>query len=91
MNNEMMMNVSEQKFELVMMQLAKAVRRPLTRLSGYYSRVLERPVDNRQTLLLLNAQLAALMTIFPIDCALSLRVVCGAWLVSALLKCKAAL
>lgn len=91
MNNEMMMNVSEQKFELVMMQLAKAVRRPLTRLSGYYSKVLERPVDNRQTLLLLNAQLAALMAIFPIDCALSLRVVCGAWLVSALLKCKAAL
>ena len=87
----MMMNVSEQKFELVMMQLAKAVRRPLTRLSGYYSKVLERPVDNRQTLLLLNAQLAAFVTIFPIECPTLLRVACATWFLSALLKCKAAL
>ena len=63
----------------------------LNRLSGYYASVLERPVSNRQTLLLLNAQVAALLTIFPVECSLFLRVLFAAWLVGALLKCKAAL
>lgn len=37
---------------------AKAVRKPLAMLAGYYSKVLETEINLRQTLLLLNAQLA---------------------------------
>jgi len=91
MNNEMTLKVHESKFDLALVKCAKMVRRSVTALAAYYSRVLERPVDNRQTVLLLNAQAAAFMTIFPADCSLVLRIVCGVWLVSALLKCKAAL
>lgn len=67
--------------------LATAARL-LAPLSRYYSQVLGTDISLRQTLLLLNAQLAALFTIFPVACPLLLRLACLAWLVSALLKCR---
>lgn len=64
------------------------VRQLILIISRYYSKVLDTEVSTRQTLLLINAQLAFFLTVFPIDCPLVIRLVCLAWLVSALIKCK---
>ena len=44
-------------------------------------------LDTRQTLTLLNAQLAFFVSAFA-DCSLMVRACLFAWLISALLKCK---
>jgi len=88
MNNEMILNNREQRIDLVLNQAALSARKPLQRLASYYGQVLERRLSIKQTLCLLNAQLAFVMTVFPVDCAVLLRLACGAWLVSALLKCR---
>jgi len=68
----------------VMKQMAE---RPLEGLTRYYSDVLERQLSTRQTLLLLNAQLAFLMTVFP-SMSFVLRILCLTWLVGAVVKCR---
>ena len=68
----------------VMKQMAE---RPLMGLTRYYSDVLERQLSTRQTLLLLNAQLAFLMTVFP-SMSFVLRILCLTWLVGAVVKCR---
>lgn len=75
----------------ILRQTAAALRWPLVALSRYYTAVLERPVGIRQTLLLLNAQTAFLFAAFPVSGPLVLRAVCVAWLLHAVLKCRAAL
>lgn len=84
----MILNIRESKFDAVINIVATTVRRPLLWLTSYYTRVLERPVSLRQTLLLVNAQLAFLATVLPAECPLLLRLLSLAWLVSALLKCR---
>ncbi len=71
----------------VMMQITE---RPLTELTHYYSDVLERRLSTRQTLHLLNAQLAFLATVFP-SMSVVLRILCLAWLVGAVLRCRESL
>lgn len=63
---------------------------PIELLRRYYAKVMEREVNTRQTLLLLNAQLAFVMTVFPIEAPFAVRVVCCLWLLNALWKCKQA-
>ena len=87
MNNEMFLNVREEKMNTVMNQVSDDVRRPLMMLTQYYSKVLDRKLNLRQTLSLLNAQLAFFVTAFA-GCSLMVRAFLFAWLVSALLKCK---
>lgn len=69
--------------------LAQMVRKPIVMLAGYYSKVLDTEINLRQTLLLLNAQLAFFFTVFPI-CSLFLRALCLLWLCDALMKCRRA-
>ncbi len=88
MNNEMIISNREQRIDLVLNQLALSARRPLRLLTDYYSKVLERRLSIRQTVCLLNAQLAFVMTVFPVDCEGWMRLGCGAWLLSALMKCR---
>ena len=73
----------------VMNTFAAFVEQPVAALANYYSRILERQVSYRQTWLLLNAQFAFFVTASS-ACGLLLRMVCILWLVSALLRCKAA-
>ena len=87
MNNEMILNAREEKMNVVMNQVAAAVRRPLSMLTDYYSSVLNKKLSTKQTLTLLNAQLAFVMTVFA-GCSLPVRALLLAWLVGALLKCK---
>lgn len=70
--------------------LVAVVARLLAPLAGYYSEVLGTKVTIRHTLQLLNAQVAFVLTVLPTDGPLLLRLVCLAWLVSALLKCRGA-
>ena len=85
MTNEMMITTRKPGLSTeVMKQMAE---RPLMGLTRYYSDVLERQLSTRQTLLLLNAQLAFLMTVFP-SMSFVLRILCLTWLVGAVVKCR---
>lgn len=64
---------------------------PMYWLRRYYSDVLDKQLDMRQTWLLLNAQAAFAMTFFPAEASLTARVACCAWLASAVMKCRKAL
>ena len=88
MNNEMILNRREQKINSILNATATAFNNSLRRVSSYYGQVLEREINNRQTLALLNAQIAFIMAVFPMDCSILLRSLCGCWLALALLKCK---
>ena len=87
MNNEMILNAREEKMNVVMNQMAAAVRRPLSMLTDYYSGVLNKKLSIKQTLSLLNAQCAFIFTVFS-GCSLMLRALLLTWLVASLLKCK---
>ncbi|MBR1484250.1 MAG: ATP-binding protein [Prevotella sp.] len=75
--------------QLVMNMMASAAVRPLQAVADYYSRTLEQPVSLRQTLLLLQAQAAFVAAVF-MDSPVPLRLLCLAWLVGSLLKCRKA-
>ncbi len=60
----------------------------LAPLSRYYSDVLGQTVGTRQTMTLLNAQLAFICTVFPATCPFVVRLLFLFWFVSALLKCR---
>ncbi len=61
---------------------------PLKFMGEYYSHVLERPISIIQTKVLIEAQLAFLATILPLDYNLALRSLACAWLIISLKKCK---
>lgn len=56
----------------------------------YYSHVLGRTVGTRQALLIINAQVAFMAAVFPTECPFAVRGLFVGWLISALLKCRAA-
>ena len=68
--------------------ILSAVMKPVELLAAYYSACLEREVNVKQTLLLVNAQAAFFMTAFPAECPLMLRIVCVAWMLHSLKLCK---
>ena len=88
MNNEMILHSNSQNLGFSLSQLKTVAERPIQLLTLYYNKVLDRQLDMRQMRSLINAQLAFFMTVFPADCPLLLRMVCGCWLITALLKCK---
>ena len=69
-------------------EFSNIVRKPVELLSQYYTRVLDRQVDLRQTWLLLNAQVAFLFAAFPVEGPLLLRVACCGWFLHAVLLCR---
>ena len=88
MTNEMTIMPRKQVATLeVMKQMAE---RPLTALAEYYGDVLGRRLDSRQTLHLVGAQLSFLLTVF-VSMSLPLRVLCLAWFVGSVLKCRASM
>lgn len=60
----------------------------LTHVSQNYSSIVGEKLNNKQTLLILNAQTAFFFTVFPIACPVYIRIICLIWLVTALLQCK---
>ena len=88
MNNNLIITNREQKLNKLYNMMSTAAEQSLMPVTSYYNKVLERELDNRQTISLLNAQLAFIMTVFPVDGPIVLRLLCAAWLVKALLWCK---
>lgn len=65
-----------------------AAVRQLERLSRYYARQVGRDFTVRQTLLLINAQLAFFFAAFPVGGSLVVHLCAIAWFVHALLWCS---
>lgn len=61
---------------------------PVEWLRNYYSSVLEREVSSKQASYITQAQLALILTIFPIVSSLLLQGVFLTWFVFSLYKCK---
>lgn len=57
-------------------------------IAGFYGKQLERDVNRRQTLALLEAQLAFFLGIMPIDMPMTLRIAFTVWTIVAVKKCK---
>ncbi|MFC2713711.1 MAG: ATP-binding protein, partial [Segatella salivae] len=65
--------------------------RPVRWFSAYYSAVLGREISMRQTLHLLNAQLAFVFVVLPADISFVARAVCCGWLLKAVMACRKSL
>ena len=72
----------------IMSSIANKAKSPITALAKYYSIVLEREIGMKQTLLLLNAQIAFVFAVFPANIGFIARAVCCAWFIKAVLVCK---
>ena len=60
----------------------------MNHVTDFYSKQLERNINRRQTLALLEAQLAFFLGIMPIDMPMGLRIAFTVWTVVAVKKCK---
>lgn len=85
------LNARESMVAAALQQVMEAVRKPAERLCQYYSSVLERQLNLRQTWLLVNAQLAFAFAVLPVESPMLLRGICCGWFLHAVLKCKEAL
>ena len=57
---------------------------PIEWLRKYYAGIFEKEITMRQTLLLINAQVAFFAAAFPVDSPLWVRLACCVWLLNAL-------
>ena len=60
----------------------------MNHVTDFYSKQLERNINRRQTLALLEAQLAFFLGIMPIDMPMILRIAFTVWTIVAVKKCK---
>jgi hypothetical protein len=71
-----------------MRNVLERVGRVVGALREYYSEVLERRLDTRQTLHLIHAQVAFLFAAFPAETSLAVRAAFGLWFWLAVRKCS---
>ena len=69
-------------------KMTERLNMPVKKLSNYYSMVLERDINSRQTWALLEAQAALFLGILPVGYALTVRLIALTWLLVALKRCK---
>lgn len=69
-------------------KVVSGAKAPIEWLRNYYSTVCEKELTFRQTMLLINAQFAFLVTAFPTNIPIIVRIACCAWLVYSLKTCK---
>lgn len=72
----------------IIARMKETTLRPVVSISKYYSRILEKEINTHQTLLLINAQIAAALAIFPLSYSLVLRVLFISWFATAVIQCK---
>lgn len=68
--------------------VSTALKMPVEYLRRYFSCCVEHEVSISQTWLVVRAQLAFILTVFPIECSFLLRTAFAAWFLIAVLKCK---
>ena len=66
--------------------IANTAMKPVNWLSTYYSSVLGQKISTKQTLLLLNAQVAFVMTAFPAEAHFVVRIICLSWFIKSRLQ-----
>ena len=69
-------------------KVLNAAKAPVEWLRNYYSVVCEKELTFGQTMLLINAQVAFIATVFPANMPIVARIACCAWLVYSLKICK---
>ncbi len=69
-------------------KMTEKLNMPVRRLGDYYSMVLERDINSRQTWALLEAQAALFLGILPVGYAFTIRLIALLWLVLAVKRCK---
>lgn len=86
------MTTSDNTITMVALTAAKRVinvyDNVMNTVTDFYSKQLERRVNRRQTIALLEAQLAFFLGIMPIDMPMILRIAFTVWTVIAVKKCK---
>ena len=81
-------NASYNELSRFFTDAAAWLQTPLEWLRNYYSSVLEREVSSKQASYITQAQLALILTIFPIVSSLLLQGVFLTWFFFSLYKCK---
>ena len=86
------MSKSDNTMTMVALTAAKRVinvyDNVMNTVTDFYSKQLERRVNRRQTIALLEAQLAFFLGIMPIDMPMVLRIAFTVWTVIAVKKCR---
>ena len=73
---------------MLMENVKKVANRPIEWLGQYYSSVLERDINKRQTWSLIEVQTAFFAGVMPADYSLLLRAACCLWFYLALRRCQ---
>ncbi|MBR7018678.1 MAG: ATP-binding protein [Prevotella sp.] len=91
MNKEMILTTRQSIWQAMadkMNYFSDVIIRPIEMLRDYYSLVLERNLNMRQTWALIEAQAAFFLGILPVGYAFILRAVALVWFIIALKKCR---
>ena len=94
MKKEMTLSVNsanEMRLNTFFASAKKGLMLPITWLSQYYSAVLNKEVDTKATLQLLNVQVAFALAVLPAEAPFLFRVICTAWFALAISGCKRSL
>jgi hypothetical protein len=83
--------VAKQVWRELTGSLAGMLGEPAEWLRRYFSHCLERDIDMRQTLYIVQAQVAFIFAALPADCHLALRAAFGLWFVWSLKACRRSL
>lgn len=68
--------------------VSASLKMPVEYLRRYFSHCVGHEVSISQTWLVVRAQLAFFLTVFPIECSFLLRIAFATWFLIAVLKCK---
>lgn len=88
MEKNIILSESSQTSNVSYKHLVRTLLYPLYLLCNYYAKVLGKAISIRQTLLLLNAQVAFVTTVFLADLSFVTRIICCIWLLYAVVLCK---
>ena len=80
--------ITMQSTWMLMENVKKVANRPVEWLRQYYSSVLERDINMRQTWSLIEVQVAFFAGIMPANYNLWLRAACFVWFLMALKRCR---
>ena len=82
------MQISSGSTTMLIENMKKSLKRPAEWLRQYYSAVMEREINDRQTWSLIEVQTAFFAGIMPADYSLLLRAACCLWFYLALKRCR---
>ena len=82
------MQISRTCTVMLIENVKKSLKRPTEWLRQYYSAVMEREINDRQTWSLIEVQVAFFAGIMPADYSLLLRAACCLWFYLALKRCQ---